>query len=423
MNHYNCVHKPNARNIDFNIDTASSFWEYVEEKRLFLCMLCYALKHRNINSSKCSCSHSYDRTILHHCVDSPFDGYTFAPISKSVHPLAPGVGHFKPWTEGETRMGIPGFNPLAEMGRRQSNTFPSIPYRIHIQLIEIFTKTFTRAAISKNVDDVTTLLLLPSLLLWKPRDHGKGIFAKCDQAANTAKIIEERIRQLADPVQCWNLLAELLGVKLRSEATPTPLSTRETVAIAEDLFHLGLTGRANAALTRSKPAPATTENLRLLQDLHPEADTRTRLPNHYNQPDVVEVSPDEVEAAIKSFEARSSTGLSGLSSDLLQYWVFRVSDQVSKEKLLTAIAAFATVAIRGDLPKEVAPFLCSGRLVALYKNIANSSEEIPAQPEDLRPVAVGEVLRRIIGKILMRRIIHTVQERLPNQMGVGCRGQ
>ncbi len=98
-------------------------------------MLCYALKHRNINSSKCSCSQSYDRTILHHCVDSPFDAYIFAPISNSVHPLAPGVRHFKPWTEGETRMGIPGFNPLAEMGRKQSNTFTSIPYRIHIQLL------------------------------------------------------------------------------------------------------------------------------------------------------------------------------------------------------------------------------------------------------------------------------------------------
>ena len=47
----------------------------------------------------------------------------------------------------------------------------------------------------------------------------------------------------------------------------------------------------------------------------------------------------------------------------------------------------------GRAPIEVAKFLAGGSLVALIKDIPNG-------PQDIRPIAVGEVLRRLTSKCL-----------------------
>ena len=63
----------------------------------------------------------------------------------------------------------------------------------------------------------------------------------------------------------------------------------------------------------------------------------------------------------------------------------------------------------GSSPEEARPWLCGARLIGLEK-----------EPTGVRPIAVGEVLRRLAGKCLVARCQDEVVDRLlPQQMGVG----
>ena len=69
----------------------------------------------------------------------------------------------------------------------------------------------------------------------------------------------------------------------------------------------------------------------------------------------------------------------------------------------------------GKVPVPVATFLAGGRLIALNKGKEGN-------PPDVRPIAVGETLRRLTGKcicaILMDKISSIFQ---PSQFGVACK--
>ena len=66
--------------------------------------------------------------------------------------------------------------------------------------------------------------------------------------------------------------------------------------------------------------------------------------------------------------------------------------------------------INGSIPSSLAPLLCAARLIPLRK-----------KDEGVRPVAVGDVLRRIVGKCLLHHptVAEQVRTLQPLQLGVG----
>ena len=72
--------------------------------------------------------------------------------------------------------------------------------------------------------------------------------------------------------------------------------------------------------------------------------------------------------------------------------------------------------ISGKIPVQVARFLAGGNLVALEKNKPNC-------PPDIRPIAVGEAIRRLAGKCLCSMTKAKAHDFLaPFQLGVACQG-
>ena len=68
----------------------------------------------------------------------------------------------------------------------------------------------------------------------------------------------------------------------------------------------------------------------------------------------------------------------------------------------------------GKVPQEVSRFMAGGSLTALNKLK-------PVYAQDIRPIAVGEVLRRLTGKCLCTVIKHRVIDFFePIQFGVAC---
>ena len=85
------------------------------------------------------------------------------------------------------------------------------------------------------------------------------------------------------------------------------------------------------------------------------------------------------------------------------------ADEDEDDLLAQALADFVSDFNAGILPQEAQPWFCGARLIALQK-----------QPTGVRPIAVGETLRRLAGKCLVRRCQDEVIEKLlPHQMGVG----
>jgi len=121
---------------------------------------------------------------------------------------------------------------------------------------------------------------------------------------------------------------------------------------------------------------------------------------------IVDFEAEEVTRAIKSFPPGSSGGPSGLRASHLV-----CPDSSIHNRLVGALAKFASLFASGRLPPHCR-VLCQARLIAL-----------PKKPSGVRPIAVGETLRRIAAKCLVARFQPEAVENLtPLQLGVGVPG-
>ena len=117
-------------------------------------------------------------------------------------------------------------------------------------------------------------------------------------------------------------------------------------------------------------------------------------------------------AALRSFSPGSASGPSGLGPQHLQD-LLKERDHVSVSACLGALAEFCAFCGAGDLPLRAARWLCVSRLVPLQKKDGG-----------VRPIAVGETLRRLVAKFLsMHPETVAVGRGLhPVQLGVGASG-
>ena len=121
---------------------------------------------------------------------------------------------------------------------------------------------------------------------------------------------------------------------------------------------------------------------------------------------VVTFEPEEIAAAIKSFPPGSSGGPSGLRASHLV-----CPDSSTRGRLHSALASFASAFASGGLPLYCR-VLCQARIIAL-----------PKKPTGVRPIAIGDTLRRIVAKCLVARFQPDAVEKLtPVQLGVGVPG-
>ena len=129
------------------------------------------------------------------------------------------------------------------------------------------------------------------------------------------------------------------------------------------------------------------------------------------------VSCADVIQAVRSFSCGLAGGADRLHpqhrKDLLQ----QVGDEGLDEcPLLTVLADFCSLVLRGDVPRAVRPFFFGASLVALRKKTGG-----------VRPIAVGCTLRRLVAKIAGRKVLDEMTNLLaPHQLGYEgtrwCRG-
>ena len=168
----------------------------------------------------------------------------------------------------------------------------------------------------------------------------------------------------------------------------------------------GQYGKAIKALQSYGVAPACSDTTEQLRTKHPQ-NVPLPIPPPRDISHVkfdLEISTDEVLNALQSFPKGTGCGRTGLRvSHLLDMY------GGENKQFLQLLTDFIQLMAMGKAPIQFAPFLSSAPLVPLLKK--NGS---------IRPIAVGEVFRRITSKIMVMKVRERALDILkPLQVGVG----
>lgn len=177
---------------------------------------------------------------------------------------------------------------------------------------------------------------------------------------------------------------------------------------AERLAADGRLGDAFKALCDPVPLAPNATRLAEMRAKHPEAQRGSGVDPGAPVPPTWEFDAKDVVEQLRGFTKGTAAGPSALSVQHL----LDTLNQANGEALSGSLAALVNIIARGDAPRVVASHLAGGKLVAL-----------PKPPAGLRPVAVGESLRRLVARCLCAKAKARVAEKLaPYQFGVGIAG-
>ena len=194
------------------------------------------------------------------------------------------------------------------------------------------------------------------------------------------------------------------------QAKKTNHDSMETLAArAKSLCLQGQFGRAAKILSWNGVAPDNNETLKELMNLHPAEEVPPRVTDDYCSY-AYQFDEASVFKQLQSFSNFTAAVPSKLYPEHLLHAVTCAVPGQSK-KLITSITKLVNLASRGQLPKFVAPTFCSALLTALKKTKGG-----------VRPIAVGEALRRLIAKYIAQEASSEAAELFSSrQLGVAVK--
>ena len=171
-------------------------------------------------------------------------------------------------------------------------------------------------------------------------------------------------------------------------------------------------GRPAAAFSRlssSGLAPDSEATLQALRAKHPPPPSKVELGPALVKPATPDdLTPAQVLALVKRMPRGTAAGPSGLRADHLKQML-----NESDVNILPALTHVLNAVRAARVPDEVTPFLAGARLMAL-----------PKGANDVRPIAVGETLRRLAAKSYAADVKKQAKDILlpGKQVGVGVEG-
>ena len=266
-----------------------------------------------------------------------------------------------------------------------------VPHGCEELMAGFTTSLLEKAANSGLLSDIRALHLAPRVVLTHLRRGGKK------HESQVRAQLRERIAQWPTLPQPPEPVPKTRSRKTQS--APNGALDPRTEQQVEQAIRDKALGKACMMLT-SDTSPITVDIPSEMKKLHPEG-ARFELdfiPGQLN------FSSTSVEAKLKEFPPGSSGGPSGWRSSHLK----EMLKAKCKQPFLAALAAYCTRIANGAFSSECMAVITAARLVPIGKPSGG-----------LRPIAVGDVLRRLAGKLLMDVIMAKTTEYLqPEQVGV-----
>ncbi len=219
----------------------------------------------------------------------------------------------------------------------------------------------------------TRVALLPKLVLGMPARGGR-------KHASLAQIIFSRLARWRAG-QFDDLFKEACKVASRLASK----TRADSAARAKRLLAMGFASKAVRALDAARVLEATPKVIRQLKEKHPDAPPPTELPEATASP---HVTTESTRKAIHAFHRGSAPGPTGLRAEHLQDCLAAASFGTA-EAMLYEIAEWVNMVAQGNGTADLHSWLAAARLIPLAKT-----------DDGVRPIAIGEVLRRIVGKCL-----------------------
>eukprot|EP00731_Ephydatia_muelleri_P013949 Em0007g1259a len=223
----------------------------------------------------------------------------------------------------------------------------------------------------------------------------------------TLLITPKRAGRHHKPVPISRLCAQWSKGPMRLTSNHKSSSVQTAVSLARER----LLSKACQTLTSSGLAPDNNTTWNLLVSKHPKGTPPT--PPSAPLLAAPHLPPDfNIMAVLHSFPKDTACGPSGLR---IQHLI-EAAEVPLPFPICAVLREVVNMLISGKVPVQVARFLAGGNLVALEKNKPNC-------PTDIRPIAVGEAIRRLVGKCLCSMTKAITHDFLaPFQLGVACQG-
>ena len=276
---------------------------------------------------------------------------------------------------------------------------------------------FTRTAadlwqqVADRPDDLQgwlLILIFPRAILPARMELDRG-----GEGESKAKMIKERLRRWrqGEYSALWKEAVQLISSrgKRKKKVQPLEKSQQElNVERATKLCQEGQYTKALQSLVSLGLADHTAESLREMKAKHP-ASPPPIIPTTDSSP--MAFSPSQVLEACKTFHKGSGPGPSGLRPEHLMI-MLKSSPANRVAKAETQLTRLVNAMSKGAVPAVVSPHLCGARLIAANKKTGG-----------LRPIAVGNILRRLTSKLIARGVSDRMAPLLsPHQAGVCIKG-
>ena len=251
------------------------------------------------------------------------------------------------------------------------------------------------------------LFMLPRCILASPVRGGRSHYRE------TLELVRRRIRRwkAGEFTDLWSDVVEedSRWVRKRQRKAPTPNSLRLSNARrARRLTEEGQYKKALQALLSEGIAGASAEVIDQMLSKHPQV-APPSLPQGPPSPPP-HIASEIILKAIRSFPAGSAPGPSHFRAAHLKEAVLCPSPGQAAQ-VMHSLTGLVNLLCSGHAPPEVVPHLCGATLIACKKRGGG-----------LRPIAVGEVLRRLVSKSLSTVLRQeAVQVLSPHQLGVGVK--
>ena len=290
---------------------------------------------------------------------------------------------------------------LFEIQTNRVSTLHHVPKAGRILWAEVLASCLSVVASRPlDLDAWSRLFILPKCILVSPASRRQCHWRR------SLQLIKAKIKKWKDGYIC-----SLWSDALSQESQRFGSSRRRNISQANarrarQATEEGQYKKALQFLTSSGLASPSPEVLEALCLQHPHH-SQPSLPLSPIPPHVI-IESSVVVKAVHSFPAGSAPGLSDLRASHIKEAISCPSP-MQASAVLQALTKFINVLSSGNVPPVIIPYLCGASLVA-----------IPKKNGGVRPIAIGEVLRCLASKCILRLVMSEARCYLdPRQVGVG----